>query len=311
VAGGDTSTGAAHTGGESAPPSFAERLQAFAAEFDRHFSEYLTPTENVPSELRAAVRYSALAPGKRIRPYLVVRCCELVGGRTDDAWPVAAAVECVHAFSLIHDDLPAMDDDDLRRGRPTCHKKFDEAAAILAGDALVVLAFELLGRHVADNPPAGRLFLELARGAGWEGMIGGQMADIRGETQPPSIELTQRIHERKTARLFEASCKLGAMTGCGDADMAAACGRFGHELGRAFQISDDLLDVTSTTETLGKKVGKDSQACKQTFPRCVGIEQSREAALGAVNDATMQLERFGAAAADLRDLARYVVDRNH
>jgi len=289
----------------------AERLRAFAAEFDRRFGDYLIPLGQVPQELVDAVRYSALASGKRIRPYLVVRCCDLVGGAVDDAWPVAAAVECVHAFSLIHDDLPAIDNDDLRRGRPTCHKQFSEATAILAGDALLVMAFELITRHAADEQLAGRLVLELAQGTGWEGMIGGELADIQGEKKPPDVALTQDIHERKTARLFQTACTLGAMTGRGNAEMVVACGRFGQMLGRTFQISDDLLDVTSTTERLGKKVGKDLAAGKQTFPRCVGIQQSREAALAAANAAVVQLQGFGPAADDLRALAMYTVDRNY
>lgn len=291
--------------------SFSKSLEDFASEFDRRFGEYLTPGDDVPSELVKAIRYSALAPGKRIRPYLVVRCCELVGGRAADAWSIAAAVECVHTFSLIHDDLPAMDDDDLRRGQPTCHKKFDQATAVLAGDALVVLAFELLTRHVKDQAVAARMVLELALGTGWAGMIGGQTADILGQSKPSVLELASYIHKRKTASLFKTSCRLGAMAGRGDTDTIAICGRFGQSLGRAFQIADDLLDVTSTAEELGKKVGKDAVANKQTFPQCVGIERSRTAAREEAKAAIAELSTFGPQADDLRALARYVVDRNY
>ena len=290
---------------------FPERLKTFAAEFDQWFKEYLTPRGDVPPELLEAVHYSALAPGKRIRPYLVGRCCELAGGRTSDAFPAAAAIECVHAFSLIHDDLPAMDDDDLRRGRPTSHKRFGEAIAILAGDALVVLAFELLARHIPDKRLAAEMVLALADGAGWSGMIGGQTADVAGQSRPPALELTTYIHERKTARLFETACRLGATMGHAGPDMVEALGGFGRMLGRAFQIADDLLDVTSSTEAIDKGVGKHAEAGKQTFPRCIGIEESRRAANDAATAAIAHLEAFGPAADDLRTLARYVVDRDY
>lgn len=291
--------------------SLPQRVKDFAAQFDRRFGEYLTPGEDVPQELVEAIRYSALAPGKRIRPYLVVRCCELVGGKVADHWPVAAAVECVHAFSLIHDDLPAMDDDNLRRGRLTCHKKFDEATAVLAGDALVILAFELLTRHVKDQVLAARMVQELAVGTGWAGMIAGQTADILGQSRPPVLELASYIHKRKTASLFETACRLGALAGGGSVDSVAACGRFGQSLGRAFQIADDLLDLTSTARELGKEVGKDAAANKQTFPQCVGIERSRTVAMEEAKAAIAELDIFGPEADDLRALARYVVDRNY
>ena len=291
--------------------SLPQRVRDFASRFDERFREYLTPSEDVPRELVEAIRFSALAPGKRIRPYLVARCCELVDGRVADCWPVAAAVESVHAFSLIHDDLPAMDDDNLRRGRPTCHKKFNEATAVLAGDALVVLAFELLTRHVKDQVLAARMVLELAVGTGWAGMIGGQTADILGQSAPPALELASYIHERKTASLFETACRLGVLVAGGSADSVAACGRFGQNLGRAFQIADDLLDVTSTARELGKEAGKDAAANKQTFPQCVGIERSRTAAMEQAEAAIAELDIFGPEADDLRALARYVVDRNY
>jgi len=285
------------------------RLQVFAAQFDAQLNGYLRTASDVPTELIEAVRYSVLAPGKRIRPYLVVRCCELAGGARDDAWPVAAAVECVHAFSLVHDDLPAMDDDDVRRGRPTTHKQFGEAMAILAGDALVVLAFELLARHVRDRHLASELVLALAERSGWAGMIGGQAADIEGQSQCPSLDHTLYIHEHKTAALFEGACRLGAMVGRGGGDDVAALGRFGASLGRAFQIADDLLDVTSTAEKLGKKAGKDGVAGKQTYPRCVGVEQSKAAAKAAADAAIAVIERYGAAACDLREIAAFAASR--
>ena len=224
---------------------------------------------------------------------------------------MAAAVECVHAFSLVHDDLPAMDDDDLRRGRPTCHKRFGEAVAILAGDALAVLAFEVLCRHTTDEKLACRMCHELATGTGCAGMIGGQAVDIIGQSSPPTLDLATYIHERKTARLFESSCRLGAMVGGGSGESTHSLGQYGQKLGRAFQIADDLLDLTSTPERLGKRVGKDAEARKQTFPQCVGIDGSRMAAREAAGAAIAELESFGPEADDLRALATYVVDRNY
>ncbi len=297
--------------GDSVAVNFPAHLEEFAAAFDSRFEGYLVPQTDAPAELVEAIRYSALAPGKRVRPFLVTRCCELVGGNAAAAWPLAAAVECIHAFSLIHDDLPAMDDDDLRRGRPTCHKKFGEATAILAGDALLVLAFEILAGVLEDKTLAARAVLELAQGTGWTGMIGGQTADVVSETKPPALELAMYIHDRKTARLFETACRLGALAGGGNAEAVGMLGRYGQSLGRAFQIADDLLDVTGRAATVGKEVGKDAGASKQTFPLSVGIERSRAAANHAADAAAGALNPFGAQADDLRALARYVVDRNY
>ena len=287
------------------------RLQEFAGEFDRQLDARLVPSHDVPSELLEAMRYSALAPGKRIRPFLVVRCCELVGGQRGSAWAAACAIECVHAFSLIHDDLPAMDDDDLRRGRPTCHKRFGEATAILAGDALHALSFELLVRSDRDATAKVHMVETLAKGIGWNGMIGGQAADVLGQDHPPELARAKYIHERKTARLFETSCHLGALSGQGTGDQVADLQRFGQMLGRAFQIADDLLDLTATTEVLGKQVQKDKSANKQTFPQCIGMEQSRLAAQEATEAALSSIASLGSGANDLRDLATYVTLRHY
>ncbi len=287
-----------------------QRLDAFGRRFEPAFGRLLDAPAGAPPRLAEAMRYSALAPGKRVRPYLVVRSCELVGGTFDDALPAAAALECVHAFSLVHDDLPAMDDDDLRRGRPTNHKVYGEALAILAGDALLALAFELLGRRY-DSARAGRMALQLARGTGWEGMIGGQVADVDGETQAPSLERVRYIHERKTAALIATACQLGAIAGGGDESAVEQLGCYGRHVGLAFQIADDLLDVTSTAEDMGKAVGKDAQAGKQTYPACVGISESRRVGLAAVEAAEAALTRFGPQAQDLAELARFCMDRKH
>ena len=285
-------------------------LADFAEVFDARFAALLEPADDVPAELAEAMRYSALAPGKRLRPYLVTRCCELAGGTREAAWPAAAALECVHAFSLIHDDLPAMDDDDLRRGRPTCHKQFGEALAILAGDALLALAFELVVRD-APEAVAAALVCELARGTGWSGMIGGQTADVLGEAKPADLPLTRYIHARKTGALFVTACRVGALVGGGPPTLADALGAYALDLGHAFQIADDLLDVTSTAEKMGKNVGKDAQQGKQTFPRCVGVEAGRDAARQAAADAVARLSALPAEADDLRTLAGYAADRNY
>ena len=300
--------GSDRTGG---PPAILEHLRSFAGEFEERFRELLKPAGDVPSTLRAAMVYTALAPGKRVRPYLVARCCDLVGGSRGKVWAPAAAVECIHSFSLIHDDLPAMDDDDLRRGRPTCHREFGEAVAILAGDALSILAFELLGAADFESATKARMVHVLATCAGWYGMIGGQTADVLGESQPPSLEMARYIHARKTAALFEASCRIGALAGGAERADEDRLGTFGRLFGEAFQIADDLLDLTATTETMGKRVGKDASAGKQTFPRCVGMDRSRKAALERADEASDLLALYGEAASDLRQLARYAADRNY
>ncbi|MBI1825170.1 MAG: polyprenyl synthetase family protein [Planctomycetes bacterium] len=286
-------------------------LREFVPEFDRQLREYVWTTVNDAPQLVEAVKYSVLAPGKRIRPYLVVRCCELSGGWRDHAWPVAAAIECIHAFSLVHDDLPAMDNDDVRRGKPTTHKQFGEAMAILAGDALFSLAFELVGSHLPRHSRLGEIVRELAESTGWAGMIGGQASDISGESSPPNLVLTRAIHERKTARLIACACRLGGMVAIADASTIERLGRFGHHLGLAFQIADDLLDVRASADQLGKATQKDIHAGKQTYPRCVGVEASRQAAHDELRKAIDALSAFGEAAADLRQLAEYVVSRDY
>ena len=287
------------------------RLSDFALKFDPAFASLLDPPPGVPPRLAEAMRYSALAPGKRFRPYLVVKSCELAGGTFADALPPAGAIECIHAFSLVHDDLPAMDDDDLRRGRPTNHVVYGEAMAILAGDALLALAIELVARHVSDPARAGRIAAELARGTGWQGMIGGQVADIEGQNEPLDLNRVRYIHEHKTAALIAAACRVGAIAGGADAQTIERLGTYGESVGLAFQIADDLLDVTSSAGVLGKAVGKDAVAGKQTYPGCVGLEASRRAGLAAVEAAVSALAPFGHRAGELEELARFCVRREH
>lgn len=293
-------------------------LDRFAERFDRRFSTFLETVKDEPASLVDAMRYSALAPGKRIRPFLVSECCRLVGGSAEEAVPAAAAIECVHAFSLIHDDLPAMDDAELRRGRPTSHVQFGEALAILAGDALLALAFELLAApSVTEREEQSRslerrsdrvaaLVGELARSTGRAGMIGGQVMDLEGEGQPIDLRRVEPIHRCKTARLFEAACRMGAISGGASAADRDKLGRYGFHLGRAFQIADDLLDVTARAAQTGKSVGRDTEAGKQTYPACVGIEASRTAARSAAEEATEALATFGIQAQALRELAGFV-----
>ena len=281
-----------------------------AQEVDRSLKSRLTSIASVSDRLAEAMRYAIESPGKRLRPTLVLWCCELCGGSRDAAMPAAMAVECVHTFSLIHDDLPAIDDDDLRRGRATLHKQFDEATAILAGDALLALAFEIISQSPLDAALVVRMVTELARATGAAGMIGGEMADLEGETQLPKADLVTLIHAAKTARLFESCARLGAIAaGAGEADVDSL-GRYGHALGMAFQAADDLLDITGSPATLGKPTQKDGASGKQTFPRAVGMEAGRAIAARAVEQAVEALTPFGAKALRLKDLARFVVERD-
>lgn len=295
---------------DPASVNIGEQLADWARAFDARFTRLLVPVEPVPELLAQAMQYAAGSGGKRVRPFIVTRMCELCGGSADDALPAAAALECVHAFSLVHDDLPAMDDDDFRRGRPTCHKAFGEAVAILAGDALLALAFELLATRMTDPDRIARATAELARGTGWAGMIGGQTNDILGEKLPPDLERVRQIHLGKTARLFEAAGRLGAIAAGADYTQTTAAADFGRNLGLAFQIADDLLDVTGTAESMGKAVAKDAQAGKQTYPAAVGLQESRRMAAALADQAVGALQGFGASADDLRALVGFVIDRH-
>ena len=283
-------------------------LEAHRPIVDHALDRWLPPPEGPAGRLAEAMRYSVFAGGKRLRPMLVLLACDLCGGRPDDALPPACAIELVHAYSLIHDDLPAMDDDDFRRGRPSCHKAFDEATAILAGDALLTLAFELLARPPCEGRGA-VLVAELARGAGTDGMLGGQMADMALQGAEPTAEGVEFIHDHKTAALIAASMRLGAVAAGADQATVDRLGRAGHALGLAFQIADDTLDVEATTEQLGKTAGKDAASGKVTYPAVFGLAESRRRAQALVEEALGELEPLGPRADLLRDIARYVVAR--
>ena len=277
-------------------------------------------TADSPVPLAEAMRYSLLAPGKRLRPLLTVLACEAVGGTATAAFPAAAAVEMIHTYSLIHDDLPAMDDDDLRRGIPTCHKVYGEALAILAGDALLTAAFEVLAEGYS-NRVAAVCCLELARASGAAGMVAGQVLDLAAEERiplafEPSRIVLQQIHSRKTGALIRAALRLGVHVGTSETERAdrATCleqmDRFGTAFGLAFQVTDDLLDVESTAERTGKRVGKDAARGKLTYPGFLGIEASREHARELVTEAITAVNSFGSAGQPLVELAEALVDRD-
>jgi len=267
--------------------------------------------QNTSSRLIQAVRYSLLAPGKRIRPILVLLSCEAAGGQRAQALPAAAAIEMVHAYSLIHDDLPAMDNDDLRRGRPTCHKAFDEATAILAGNALLTLAFKILGH---TYPHKSQCAVELADAAGHLGMVGGQMDDILQEGQTGgTLQQLRSIHERKTGALITASCRIGALigqAGSSDSTSTTCLTQYAEQLGLAFQIADDLLDVQSDAGTLGKKTQKDAAKGKLTYPGLLGIEGAKNELKLAHERGLEALKPMGTLAQRLGELLTYVVERD-
>lgn len=267
--------------------------------------------EGLETPVYQAMRYAALDGGKRLRPFLAVQSAALFGVTGEPAMRPALAVELVHCYSLVHDDLPAMDDDDLRRGKPTCHKQFDEATAILAGDALLTFAFEVLA-DPATHPDAAiraELVLALSRASGMGGMVGGQMADIAAETRALQADELTRLQQMKTGRLFDFACSVGPIMGHGTHAAHVAMKAYAHDLGLAFQIADDLLDVEGTAEDMGKAVGKDAQAGKATFVSLLGVDRARQQAELLTAQAVEHLAPFGPEADLLRDLARFVTSR--
>jgi geranylgeranyl diphosphate synthase type II len=256
------------------------------------------------------MRYSILSPGKRLRPMLVLMGAEACGGDVESAVPAACAVEMIHAYSLIHDDLPAMDDDDLRRGQPTCHKRFDEATAILAGDGLLTLAFEVLATQVRPAEVAARCCAILASAAGVAGMVGGQADDMAGGMNGDRLDGIESIHARKTGALITASLELGGLCAGADSSEIDALRRYGRRLGLAFQITDDLLDVRGDSEEVGKRVGKDLEQGKATYPALLGVEASVQRAGRLIEEACDALQPLGVKGAGLEAVARYVLERN-
>ena len=263
---------------------------------ERELSRLLPAAHSLPPRLHAAMRYSVLGPGKRVRPLLVLAACEAAGGRWRDALPAAAAIECVHAFSLVHDDLPAMDDDDYRRGRPTTHRRYGEAIALLAGDALIALAFEELARLRARGVPAARVAEAvrlMARASGSRELIGGQVLDLEAERVRARASRVRAIHERKTGALLAAALELGALVAGAGPARRRAFARLGRSLGLAFQIHDDLLNRRSSLRRLGKRAGTDDARRKATWPRAVGEPRAVADMTGIYDRARRRIRSLG------------------
>lgn len=291
-------------------------LKAQCALVDAALDRYLPAEKELPHSVHKAMRYSVFAGGKRVRPILMLAACQAVGGDIDRAIPAACAMEMIHTYSLIHDDLPAMDDDDFRRGNPTNHKVFGEAIAILAGDALLTEAFKLVSdpRFAGGSEPAALLAVihEIANCAGSYGMVGGQVIDMESEgCQDIDLATVQYIHTHKTGALIKASVVAGALLGGAAGGELAAITRYGEAAGLAFQIADDILDIEGTTEEIGKDAGSDQARGKATYPAVMGLVAAKEEARLMMDEALKSLEPFGAEADPLREIARYIVQRRN
>jgi farnesyl diphosphate synthase len=308
--------------GENGSTHFEARLNEVATLTETLLNRLLDPGPVAgerarPARLLEAMRYASLGGGKRFRPFLVVESAALFAVPLDRSLMAGAALECVHCYSLVHDDLPAMDNDDLRRGRPTLHKAFDEATSILVGDSLLTFAFDILGRPETHPDPAVRiaLVLELARASGLGGMAGGQMLDLAAEGRfaaaPPQLDLAgvEELQAMKTGALLRYGCTAGALLGGADARQQQALTRFGAIVGEAFQIADDLLDVEGDAATVGKATGKDADAHKATAVGILGIAKAREKLLHLVDEAEQTLAPFGKHADVLKAAARFVAER--
>ena len=286
-------------------------MTAAAREVEDEIKALLPIPEGREARLTEAMRYASLGGGKRLRPFLVLESAGLFGVARSSALRVAASVEMVHSYSLVHDDLPAMDDSDLRRGQPTTHKQYDEATAILAGDALLTRAFEVLAEPETHGDPSVCLELvrELGRASGSLGMCGGQMLDLMAEHEALDIGAITRLQRLKTGELIAYSCSAGAILGKASPAARHALTAYAHDLGLAFQIADDLLDLEGDAATVGKDVGKDSDAGKATFVSILGLVRARDQARILADQAAAHLHSFGPAADDLRAVARFVVER--
>lgn len=288
----------------------AERVKLVDAALD----DYLPVADRLPSDLHASMRYSVFAGGKRIRPVLLLAACDAVGGDSSKALPAACAIEMIHSYSLIHDDLPAMDDDDFRRGQPTNHKVYGEATAILAGDALLTEAFILLSNRNVWEGIAAESCQEvihlLAKNSGSRGMVGGQVVDMDSEDKAIDLPTLEYIHTHKTGALILASIESGAIIGGASAAQRSALRRYGEAAGLAFQVADDILDIVADQSELGKDVGSDQQRGKATYPALLGLAGARQRARDLRNVALSALDIFDDSAQPLRDIASYIVDRS-
>jgi geranylgeranyl diphosphate synthase type II len=281
-------------------------------EVDRALDRFLPKATTKPATIHKAMRYSLFAGGKRLRPILCLAAAEACAGLTKNALPLACALECIHTYSLIHDDLPSMDNDDLRRGRPTCHKVFGEGIAVLAGDALLTIAFEIAAQtKTSPRYDLAAILREIASAAGSRKLIAGQVADLEGESKPIDRAQLRYIHENKTAALLTTSVRLGAMSANASATQLSAISDFGRSLGLAFQVIDDILDVTQTSEKLGKSAGKDAAAHKATYPSVLGLEKSRREAARLTKQAHGALASLGGSAKTLHALANYLLEREY
>jgi len=279
---------------------------------NRALGRFLPTARTRPATIHQAMRYSLFAGGKRIRPILTLAAAEACGGRPKDAMPLACVVECIHTYSLIHDDLPAMDNDDFRRGRPTSHKVYGEGIAVLTGDALLTQAFEIAAQAKGwPRYPHVSLIREITDTAGSLKLIAGQVADLEGEGKNLSVAQLRYIHERKTSALLACSVRLGGMSANCTARQLKALTDFGYNVGLAFQVIDDILDVTQTTEELGKTAGKDQATAKVTYPAIVGLEKSRKIAKKLTDKAFAALKPFGDKATALEAITEYLLKRSN
>jgi len=281
-------------------------------EFERSLNQLIPVARKKPTLIHEAMRYSLFAGGKRLRPILVLAAAETLGSKASDSMALAAAVECIHTYSLVHDDLPCMDDDDLRRGKPTSHKVYGEGMAVLTGDALLTIAFQL----AAQNKPSKRYsaadyVTELSHGSGSLGMIAGQVVDLQCEGKKITPQQLKYIHECKTAALITTSLRLGGMSANATPKQLEALTKFGYSLGLAFQVIDDILDITQTSEQLGKSAGKDLAAEKATYPSILGMKKAQAEAKRYTRQADQALDVLGRKADRLRQIAAYMLDRKN
>jgi geranylgeranyl diphosphate synthase type II len=292
--------------------SLTSYRQSRQKEIDRALDRFLPKESAPPATLHKAMRYSLFAGGKRLRPILCLAAAEACGGTRAGAMPLACALECIHTYSLVHDDLPSMDNDDFRRGRATCHKVFGDGVAILAGDALLTIAFEIVAQAKGSRRHDVReLLRELSVAAGSRRLIAGQVADLEAEGKIVTRAQLRYIHQNKTAAILTSSVRLGAMSANATEKQLSAMTEFGRALGLAFQVIDDILDVTQTSEKLGKSAGKDAAAHKATYPAVIGLDKSRAEAQRLTKKAHGALESFGHKAGRLHELANYLLQRDY